>query len=265
MLKSFYRYIKGLIRIATPENDDLKLKLHEQSKYVNYEPRGQKLRIRNLHKKGNWVTLDLGSVCMVTDVIINWDISSYNLAVEIDTWSEVGESPSRLLYEQVHIQSGAKPTEETPKINQRHLSRPCRYVKIAVSAVTTAYGSLMVDISLYGIHDYVSPAVPVPIYIQKLSMQLENTKKKLQEDTNNFEAKRRELTTALEEVGTNDSDYSNNKSQITTLYNDCMNYKDSYNRMKRKLRRLNEIMREIDPTIPKEGNFDPCELDRYTV
>jgi hypothetical protein len=262
----------------TIENEELAVSAMDQSTHVVYEPKTKKLRIKDLHRKGNWVILDLGAPCLVTDVILNWQNDNYHFLVQVDAWMETGDVPRRvvsfkvqkarlheLLHKKVQLPSNPKPTDDTPKFSANQMACSCRYMKISVNAASSAYGVLNIDIRIHGINDYISPFLAHDSLVTKLTSHINNAQQRLFSDTQKFESKKRELTTILEELNAGGIDPESLKTKVTVSFEECMLAKQSYNKTKRRLRKLLSIKREMVDPRAEEITLDSCDVGRWTV
>jgi hypothetical protein len=62
------------------------------SSHASFEVKSKKIKLRDLHRKTNWVTLDLGAPCLLTDLIVGWTTENYAMIVVVETWLETGNA-----------------------------------------------------------------------------------------------------------------------------------------------------------------------------
>lgn len=62
------------------------------STHCSYDIKTKKIKIRDLHRKTNWVTLDLGAPCLLTDLVVGWTSENYAIVANVETWLETGNA-----------------------------------------------------------------------------------------------------------------------------------------------------------------------------
>lgn len=74
------------------------------------------------------------------------------------------------------------------------------------------------------------------------------------------------MTTQLEELNSLGSDFSTYKAKVQSAYDECMEVKISYNKYKKKLRKLVQLREDVlGEKMGKENFPEKCEMERWVV
>lgn len=174
-----------------PHHDKLPLIFGDKSPNATPDSKQQRVRFSRIQKTGNWVTIDFGTPCLLTNFEILWRTDNNNSSsiVQVDCWLEesqmyriinqVGRAVTITQLEQKVEPSKAKKTDEKINVSVTQLSIICRYIRINAKPFNpSSYEGATLVINAYGIVDYISPYFPQDQLIPKLKFQIQSTEER---------------------------------------------------------------------------------------
>jgi len=211
------------------------------------EAKGGKVRFNQIHKKDLWVTIDLGSTCLLQEInfMFKTDYNSTPSTITIDTWVEQNATPKRLFSKEVAIYSLA---DEKPNYFSGALNRSCRYLKVVIDPHhPSSYEGANMHLHIYGIPSYLTLGGNTQNVLAQLKPLLTAEEEKLFKATADFANARRSLTNVIEEINLNDAaDIMRHKQEVTTAYEECVKLQLEEHKLKRKVARLKEMKSSLE-------------------
>eukprot|EP01114_Cavostelium_apophysatum_P024424 TRINITY_DN955_c0_g1_i10.p1 TRINITY_DN955_c0_g1~~TRINITY_DN955_c0_g1_i10.p1 ORF type:complete len:1320 (+),score=336.17 TRINITY_DN955_c0_g1_i10:1050-5009(+) len=184
-------------------------------------------KFTKLHRSGNWLIVDFGGPCLLTDLAISFatSLTLNNGQLTIDTWMEHESDGSRLLFSKIQLGQRRKKSDKKDTFAFHELSRICRYVKVDIKSSNPS-GEVSVSVVSHGVYDFVSAATTKSEeFLPKLKSQLRAAEEKNHVLSDSFASKKRKLTTLLEEINiSGDSFPITNKSSSRPTTSACKSY-----------------------------------------
>eukprot|EP01114_Cavostelium_apophysatum_P004654 TRINITY_DN1498_c0_g2_i4.p1 TRINITY_DN1498_c0_g2~~TRINITY_DN1498_c0_g2_i4.p1 ORF type:complete len:2306 (-),score=584.47 TRINITY_DN1498_c0_g2_i4:5005-11922(-) len=235
--------------------------------------KNSKVRFNYIHKPDNWVIIDFGSCCLLTDFEIYWktDYNNTHTLITVDSWLD-NEINSKLLISQ-ELEPSTDLTKEDSNLVLHNGSTVCRYLRVVVKPYhPNSYEAATMTVKAYGIQSYI---VPSASSWNQLQEQIHNEEEQRHNISSEFAAKRRALTTSVETININSpTDFMRHKAAVTAAYNECMKLQMDEHQIIRKLKRLHSMKDSLRPVTsslkdsgmeePDEIKQDHAQLDRWT-
>jgi len=104
------------------------------------------------------------------------------------------------------------------------LSQACRYIRIEIKNNTKNNGAATLSLNIHGEHEYLSPSLDREILLPKLKSQLQTAEQKQLSLSLDFDSKRKQLTSILEEISISENSFQDIQMILLMLMINVFNY-----------------------------------------